>query len=74
MKINRKIQILAILAIIALVLVAIGISANSIVNQKPKNQQNDWCPYTEECPQPYCNYEEESIRKCQPRSGCGWRT
>jgi len=74
MKINRKIQILAILAIIAFVLVAIGISANSIVNQKPKYEQNGLCPYTEECPQPYCNYEQESIRNCQPRSGCGLRT
>jgi hypothetical protein len=74
MKINRKIKIITILAIITLMLVAIGISANSINNRKSKCQQNDWCPNTEECPQPYCNYKENSIRNCQPRLGCCWST
>jgi len=74
MKINRKIKIIAILVTITFVLVAIGISANSLAYQKSKYQQNSWCPNTEECPQPYCNYEQESISNCQPRSGCGWRT
>ena len=34
MKINRKIQILAFLAIIAVILTAIGISANNLTNEK----------------------------------------
>lgn len=74
MKINRKIQILAILAIVAIALAAIGISANNIVNQKPKFQQNGWCPDTPNCPQPYCNNIQQPVRNCQPRSCCGWRT
>ncbi len=44
MKINRKIQILAILPILVIALAAIGISANSIINQKPNYQQNSTCP------------------------------
>ncbi len=74
MKINRKIKILAILAILTFVLVAIGISANSITNQKPQYQQNSWCPDTDDCPQPYCNYQQQSNQNYQPRSCCSLST
>ena len=74
MKINRKIQILVILSILAISLAAIGISANNIVNQKTQYQQNSWCPDTDECPQPYCNYQQQSNCNYQQRSCCGFRT
>lgn len=74
MKINRKIQILFFISIVTIVLAAIGISANNITNEKPQYQQNSWCPYTEDCPQPYCNYQQQSNCNYQSRSCCGLRT
>jgi hypothetical protein len=63
-----------ILATITFILVAISIPANNLVNNKSKDQHNDWCSKNEECPQPYCSNEKESIKNCQPRYGCCWRT
>ena len=74
MEINRKIKILIILSILSLALITIGISANSIINQKPNYQQNFLCPDTDDCPQPYCNYQQQSNCNYQQRSCCGFRT
>jgi len=74
MNINRKIQILIILVILAIAIAAIGISANNIINEKSQYQQNGQCTYSEECPQPYCNYEQQLIKNYQPSSCCGRRT
>lgn len=74
MKINRKIQILVFLLIVAIALAAIGISANNVTNEKPQYQQNSWCPDTEDCPQPYCNYQQQSNCNYQSRSCCGLST
>ena len=73
MKINRKIQILAILSILVIALAAIGISANSIINQKPNYQQNFTCPDNEDCPQPYCNYQQQTNCNYQQRFCCNFR-
>ena len=73
MKINRKFQILVFLAILAVILTAIGISANNLTNEKPQYQQNSWCPDTDDCPQPYCNYQQQSDENYQSRSCCGLR-
>ena len=57
MKIDKKIQIIVIMTIIAIALVAIGISANEIINtnQYQKYQGNNYCTDSDYCPQPYCN-------------------
>jgi len=73
MKMNRRIQILAILAILAFLLVVIGVSAYSSTNTKPQYQKSNLCPYTDDCPKSFCNYQQKSNWNCQPRSCCGWR-
>jgi len=57
MKLNKKIQIIALLAIITIALIAVGISANESINEKPgpQYQGNSYCPDSDDCPQPYCN-------------------
>ena len=70
---NRIIQIIAILTLISIALIAIGISANEAINEKPQYQKNSWCPDTDDCPQPYCNYEQQDVSNSQPRTCCGRR-
>ncbi|MFE3846220.1 hypothetical protein ACFL1L_05125 [Thermoplasmatota archaeon] len=74
MKINRKIQILIILSILAIALATIGISANNVTNEIPQYQQNSFCPNTDGCPQQYYNYIQQSNWNYQSRSCCGLRT
>ena len=57
MKINRKIQILVILTIVAIALAAIGISASTIINNKTQPQQN--------------NIQDEES-KCQQKGQCAY--
>jgi len=86
MKINRKIQILIILTIVAIAIAAIGISASDIINNKTQPQQNNipdeesqcqqngQCLNPEECPTQNCKFEQKQNCNDRLKSGCSRKT